>query len=158
MTQLITTPRPAVRPAPAPAPRRSTRNGDASEPPREREPRNRELEALAGSSVSARWLARLSGVETLAIERMCDAGELLSVRPAGASEPLIPLWQIGFDGKPLAAVGLVLAEAKRVGLDAVAVHELMSRRAGLTGGEQVGDLLRAGRYEHVLSIIRSATA
>ena len=156
MTQVITPPRPAVRPAPSPRP--ATSNGAAPEPKAVRETPNAELEALAGSSVSPRWLARLSGLDSLTVERMCDDGELLSIRPDGSREPLIPLWQVGDDAKPLATVPLVLAEARRAGLEPLALHRLMSRRAGLTGGGQLGDLLRAGRHDHVLSVIRSAAA
>ena len=153
MTQLITPPRPAVRPAPSPP--RATSNGAGAEPKPVRETLNADLEALAGSSVSPRWLARLSGLDSLTVQRMCDEGALLSIRPDGAREPLIPIWQVGDDGKPLATVPLVLAEAERAGLDPLALHKLMSRRAGLTGGDQLGDLLRAGRHDHVLSVIRS---
>ena len=153
MTQLISTPRPAVRPTPAA--RQAGSNG-AVPAPEVRETRTDDLEALAGSSVSARWFAQLAGMDSRTVERMCEEGKLLSVRPAGVREQLIPLWQLGEDGRPSPALPLVFREAQRVGLDSVALHKLMCRRAGLTGGEQLGDVLRAGRHEHVLSVIRAA--
>ena len=113
------------------------------------------LSALAGSALTPDWLARMVGADAAAIRRAVERGLLVALRPRGAREPLIPLWQLGGDGRPLLSLEGVLAEAERAGMSPLELHELMSRRTGLTGGERVADALRAGRADYVRSVIRA---
>ena len=116
------------------------------------------LNRLAGSALTPDWLARMVGADAAAVRRAVERGALVAFRPDGAREPLIPLWQLGDDGRPLLALDAVLDEAERAGMGALELHELMSRRTGLTGGERLAEALRGGRVDYVRGVIRAQTA
>jgi hypothetical protein len=106
-------------------------------------------------ALSASWLSTKWGVDTVRINAMRRAGELLAVRPAGSHEWRYPAWQFGDDGKMRADVRHVLAAARERGLDADALNALLQRRSGMTGGGRLLDDLLAGRVDHVLRAVNS---
>jgi hypothetical protein len=95
-------------------------------------------------ALSASWLSTKWGVDTVRINAMRRAGELLAVRPAGSQEWRYPSWQFDSDGRVKPDVARVLAAAR----------ELLQRRTGLTGTGRLLDELLAGRVDYVLSSIR----
>ena len=109
------------------------------------------IEALSASWLSTKW-----GVDTVKINAMRRAGELLAVRPAGSLEWRYPAWQFAPDGSVRPEVGLVLAEARARGVQPERVSELLERRSGMTGGDRLRDDLLAGRIDHVLAAITTA--
>ena len=107
-------------------------------------------------ALSASWLSTKLGVDTVKINAMRRAGELLAVRPAGSQEWLFPAWQFGPDGQVRPEVARVLAAARERGLRSEQVDALLERRSGMTGGDRLRDDLLAGRVDHVLAAILAA--
>jgi hypothetical protein len=107
-------------------------------------------------ALSASWLSTKWAVDTVKINAMRRAGELLAVRPAGSQEWRFPAWQFGEDGRVRPEVERVLAAARERGLRAEDLHALLERRSGITGGARLRDELVAGRVDHVLAAISAA--
>ncbi len=107
-------------------------------------------------ALSASWLSTKLGVDTVKINAMRRAGELVAVRPAGSQEWRFPAWQFGPDGQLRPEVARALEAARRQGLRPEQVGELLERRSGITGGERLRDDLVAGRVDHVLAAIAAA--
>jgi hypothetical protein len=106
--------------------------------------------------LSASWLSTKWGVDTVKINAMRRAGELLAVRPAGSLEWRFPAWQFGPDGQVRPEVARVLEEARKRGLRPERVSEVLERRSGMTGGGRLRDDLLDGHVEHVLATIEAA--
>jgi hypothetical protein len=107
-------------------------------------------------ALSASWLSTKWGIDTVQINAMRRAGELLAVRPAASQEWLFPAWQFGPDGRVRPEVERALAAARMRGLRSEQVAALLERRSGITGGERLRDDLVAGRVDHVLAAISAA--
>jgi hypothetical protein len=106
--------------------------------------------------LSASWLSTKWGVDTVKINAMRRAGELVGVRPAGSQEWLYPAWQFGPDGRVRPEVERALGAAQAHGLRPEQIGALLERRSGITGGERLRDDLIAGRVDHVLAAIAAA--
>ena len=106
--------------------------------------------------LSASWLSTKWGVDTVKINAMRRAGELLAVRPAGSQEWLFPAWQFGPDGQVRPEVARVLAAARERGLRSEQVYALLERRSGMTGGDRLRDDLLDGRVDHVIAALTTA--
>ena len=111
---------------------------------------------LSEHGLTAAWLSTKWGMDTLRIEAMRRAWELVAVRPPGAHEWRFPAWQFGSDGNVRPDVQRVLATARARGLSPDRLGVLLSRRSGLTTGGRLLDDLLAGRVEHVLTAIERA--
>jgi hypothetical protein len=107
-------------------------------------------------ALSASWLSTRWGVDTVRINAMRRAGELLAVRPPGSHEWRYPSWQFDSDGNVKPDVARVLAAARGQRIDSERLYELLQRRSGMTGRGRLLDELLAGRVEYVLSAVRSA--
>ena len=107
-------------------------------------------------ALSAAWLSTKWGIDTVKINAMRRAGELVAVRPAGSQEWLFPAWQFGPDGRVRPEVERALEAARRRGMRSEQVGALLERRSGITGGERLRDDLVAGRIDHVLAAISAA--
>ncbi len=107
-------------------------------------------------ALSASWLSTKWAVDTVKINAMRRAGELVAVRPAGSREWRFPAWQFGPDGNVRPEVARVLEAARRRGIRPDKVYELLERRSGMTGGGRLRDDLLEGRIEHVLATIAAA--
>jgi len=107
-------------------------------------------------ALSASWLSTNWAVDTVKINAMRRAGELLAVRPAGSHEWRFPAWQFGPDGQVRPEVARVLAAARERGVRPERLHELLERRSGMTGGGRLRDDLLEGRIEHVLAALATA--
>jgi hypothetical protein len=112
--------------------------------------------ARGEATLPAAWLAVRLGLEPRIIESRRRAGELLGVRSPDGSDYLYPLWQFDAEGQPSPAVARVVQEARRYGLDDEALYDLLRRRQGMRGGERLVDVLRAGREDRVLELVRAA--
>ena len=107
-------------------------------------------------ALSASWLSTKWAVDTVKINAMRRAGELIAVRPAGSPEWRFPAWQFGADGRVRPEVARALDAARRRGLRPEQLTELLERRSGMTGGDRLRDDLVAGRVDHVLAAIAAA--
>jgi hypothetical protein len=106
--------------------------------------------------LSGAWLSTWLGIDTARIDRMRRSGELIGIRPDGASAWLYPAWQFQ-DGKPRAAVTRILAAAADAGLDEHRLYAVLTMRAGL-GAEQrrLVDVLAAGGDDQVVTAVRES--
>jgi hypothetical protein len=109
-------------------------------------------------ALSASWLSTKWGIDTVQINAMRRAGELLAVRPAGSHEWRFPAWQFGSDGRVRPELERVLAAARERGVRPERLDELLERRSGMTGGGRLRDDLFEGRVEHVLAALTTAQA
>ena len=107
-------------------------------------------------ALSASWLSTKWAVDTVKINAMRRAGELVAVRPAGSQEWRFPAWQFGPDGRVRPEVARMLEAARERGLRPEKLSELLERRSGMTGGGRLRDDLLDGRIEHVLATIATA--
>jgi hypothetical protein len=107
-------------------------------------------------ALSASWLSTKWGIDTVKINAMRRAGELVAVRPAGSHEWRYPAWQFGPDGNVRPEVAQVLEAARRRGVRPERLYAILERRSGMTGGGRLRDDLLEGRIEHVLATIATA--
>lgn len=106
--------------------------------------------------LSASWLSTKLAVDTVRINAMRRAGELLAVREPGSTEWQFPAWQFDAGGHVKPDVARVLAAAREQGIRLEQLQVLLERRSGLTSGERLVDLLRAGRANAVVDAVRSS--
>jgi hypothetical protein len=107
------------------------------------------IDSSLDCALSAPWLSTRWGVDTVRINAMRRAGELLAVRPEGATDWLYPAWQFDAAGEIKPEVRRVLALARSRGLDGDGLNTFLQRRSGMTGGARLLDDLLAGRVDHV---------
>jgi hypothetical protein len=107
-------------------------------------------------ALSASWLSTRWGVDTVRINAMRRAGELIAVRPAGTQDWRYPSWQFATDGSVKPDVARVLAAARERGIDSERLSGILQRRSGMTGSARLVDELLAGRVDHVLAAVRAA--
>jgi hypothetical protein len=107
-------------------------------------------------ALSASWLSTKWAVDTVAINAMRRAGELVATRPAGSHEWRVPAWQFGPDGRVRPEVAHALEAARQRGLQPEQLHALLERRSGMTGGGRLRDELLTGHMEHVLAAISAS--
>ena len=106
------------------------------------------------SSLSESWLGARTGLDPGRLDVLRRRSELLGVRVGDRYE--YPAWQFGPDGQPLPALAAVLSASRSVGLSDERVAELLNAPAGLGSGRRLGDALRDGNVEHVVSVILAA--
>jgi hypothetical protein len=107
-------------------------------------------------ALTASWLSTKWGVDTVRIEAMRRAGDLVAVRPAGSHEWRFPAWQFGDDGNVRPDVEQLLAAARVRGIGPERLGALLNRRSGLTSSERLLDDLLAGRLDHVIATLDRA--
>ena len=105
-------------------------------------------------ALSASWLSTKWGVDTVLINAMRRAGELLAFRPAQSQEWRYPAWQFGPDGRLRPEVERVLDAARARGMPQERLLELLERRSGIIGGGRLRDDLLDGKVDHVLDAVR----
>jgi hypothetical protein len=105
------------------------------------------------SSLSAAWLGTRTGLDPGRLETLRRRGDLLGVRVGDGYE--FPSWQFGTDGQLLPALARVLSTARSVGVSDERLVQLLNARQGLAGGRCLGDALRDGNIEHVVSVVLS---
>jgi hypothetical protein len=109
-------------------------------------------------ALSASWLSTKLGVDTVRLNAMRRAGELLGVRRAGSNDWFFPAWQFDAEGRLTDDVRLVLDTARGLGLSGEELNRLLDRRSGMTGGDSLLDDLLEGRVDHVVATLRAASA
>ena len=110
---------------------------------------------LADGTLSARWLEAWLGLQPARLERLRAEGELLAI-PAAGADPVYPVWQFGPDGSVLRGTRHVIAAAAAADVEPARLHALMAARAGLAGGGHLAGLLREGRVDHVVAVVRAS--
>jgi hypothetical protein len=104
--------------------------------------------------LTASWLAVRLGIEPARIDAMRRAGELIAVREPESTVWLYPPWQ--FDGlQPLPSIPRVTRAAREAHVDEERLYATLTARRGLTGDDAVYELLREGRVDDVVALIRA---
>jgi hypothetical protein len=102
----------------------------------------------------ASWLAVRLGIEPLKLEAMRRDGELIAVREPGTTTWLYPPWQ--FDGRnPLPSIPRIVRAARETGLDQGRLFTILTARRGLGSEGRVYELLREGRADDVVELVRA---
>jgi hypothetical protein len=113
-------------------------------------------QANSDRALSASWLSTKLGVDTVRLNAMRRAGELIGVRRAESNDWFFPAWQFDAEGSITDDVRRVLDAARERRLSGEQLNQLLDRRSGMTGGASLLDDLLAGRVDHVLATLRSA--
>jgi hypothetical protein len=102
----------------------------------------------------ATWLAVRLAIEPAKIDAMRRAGELIAVREPESTVWLYPPWQ--FEGRePLASIPRVVRAAREAHVDEQRLYSILTARRGLTHGGAVYELLREGRVDEVVELVRA---
>ncbi len=102
----------------------------------------------------ATWLAERLAVDPARIDAMRRDGELVAVRELGSTVWLYPSWQ--FDGnEPLQGIERVVRVARETGLDEARLYTVLAAPLGLGGERRVYELLREGREDDVVELVRA---
>jgi hypothetical protein len=102
----------------------------------------------------ATWLAVRLAMEPGMIDAMRRDGELIAVREPGTTTWLYPPWQ--FDGLyPLPSIPRIVRAARETGLDEGRLFTILTARRGLGSEGRVYELLRQGRADDVVELVRA---
>ena len=101
------------------------------------------------------WVGTPLAIDPRRLQALRDERTLFAV-PTRPGDYVVPAWQLAQNGGALPLIPRLLDAARQAGLDDVELHEVLNRKAGLTGRERLVDVLLAGRTEHVLRAIRAA--
>jgi hypothetical protein len=102
----------------------------------------------------ATWLAARLAIEPARIDAMRRDGELIAVREPGSTTWLYPPWQ--FQGRdPLPSVPRIVRAARESGIDESRLFTILTAPRGLGHGERVYELLREGRADDVVRLVRA---
>jgi hypothetical protein len=115
-------------------------------------------ERLLVESLSGSWLSSRLGVGTQRLDAMRRAGELLGVRRPGGQDYLYPAWQFDPEGIVRPIVPRVIETARGNGISDERLYEVLTNRAGLSGGSRLVDALRDGRDDYVVGVVRGVRA
>jgi hypothetical protein len=103
---------------------------------------------------TATWLAVRLGIEPAKIDALRREGELIAVRDSGSTVWLYPSWQ--FDGlRPLPSIPRIVRAAREARVDEERLYAILTARRGLTHEGAVYDLLREGRTDEVVELVRA---
>src|SRR5204862_4197803 len=83
---------------------------------------------VVSDALSASWLSTKWGIDTVKINAMRRAGELVAVRPAQSQDWLYPAWQFGPDGQVREDLAPIPAPAREPGTRPRPLSELLDRR------------------------------
>jgi hypothetical protein len=114
-------------------------------------------QANSDRALSAPWLSTRLGVDTVRLNAMRRAGELIGVRRAGSHDWFFPAWQFDADGNLTDGVRRILETARERRLSGEQLNQLLDRRSGMTGGGSLLDDLLGGRVDHVVATLRAAS-
>lgn len=102
----------------------------------------------------ATWLAERLAIDPATIDAMRRDGELVAVRQPGSTDWFYPSWQLQ-DGRPLHAIPRVVRAARESRIDEGRLYTILTARRGLHGEGQVYELLREGRDDEVVELVRA---
>jgi hypothetical protein len=108
---------------------------------------------LYPDSMPATWLAQRLGIDPALIDAMRRDGELIAVREAGSTDWFYPSWQLA-NGQPLNGIPRITRAAREARVDEAGLYRILTARRGLHGEGQVYELLREGREDDVVDLVR----
>jgi len=106
------------------------------------------------SLLPATWLAERLAIDPGRIEAMRRDGELIATREPGSTDWLYPSWQLE-NGAPLTGIQRITRAAREANIDASHLYIILNARRGLNGAGYVYELLRAGRDDEVVELVRA---
>jgi hypothetical protein len=105
-------------------------------------------------SLSASWFAQRLGLDPALIDAMRRDGELIAVREPSGTDWFYPSWQLA-NGQPLHGIARVVRAAREAKLDEARLYRILTARRGLHGEGHVWELLREGREDEVVELVRA---
>ena len=109
---------------------------------------------MFSDSLPATWLAERLAIDPAMIDAMRRDGELIAVREPGSTDWFYPSWQL-HDGQPLHGIRRVVRAARESRIDEAQLYTILTARRGLHGEGQVYELLRDGREDEVVELVRA---
>jgi hypothetical protein len=109
---------------------------------------------MFSDSMPATWLAERLAIDPALIDAMRRDGELIAVRAPGSTDWFYPAWQLE-NGEPLHGVPRVVRAAREAKIDEARLYRILTARRGLHGAGQVYELLREGREDDVVELVRA---
>jgi len=109
---------------------------------------------ISNSLLPATWLAERLAVDPARIDAMRRDGELIAVREPGSTDWLYPSWQLR-NGEPLTSIRRITRAAREAGIDESRLYTTLNAKRGLNGAGQVYELLRQGRDDEVVELVRA---
>jgi hypothetical protein len=109
---------------------------------------------LAPDLMPATWLAARISIDPMLIDAMRRDGELIAVREPGSTVWLYPSWQ--FKGRePLHGIPRIVRAAREAGIDEARLYRILTAPRGLGGRKRVYELLREGREDDLVEMVRA---
>jgi hypothetical protein len=105
-------------------------------------------------SLPATWLSERIGIDPGLIDAMRRGGELIAVRKPGTTDWYYPSWQLDH-GQPLHSIARVTRAAREAGIDEARLYTILTARRGLHSNGKVYELLREGREDEVVELVRA---
>ena len=105
-------------------------------------------------ALPATWLAQRLGIDPALLDAMRRDGEVIAVREPGSTDWFYPSWQFD-NGRPHHAVPRVVRAARESKVDERRLYTILTARRGLHGEGQVHELLREGREDDVVELVRA---
>jgi hypothetical protein len=105
-------------------------------------------------SLPATWLAERLGIDPALIDAMRRDGELVAVREPGSTEWFYPSWQLN-GAEPLHGIPRIVRAAREAGIDEARLYTILTARRGLHSNGKVYELLREGRDDDVVELVRA---
>ena len=102
----------------------------------------------------ATWLAERLAIDPAMIDAMRRDGELIAVREPGSTDWFYPSWQLE-NGHPLHAIPRIVRAAREARIDEGRLYTILTARRGLHSESQVYELLREGREDDVVELVRA---
>lgn len=108
----------------------------------------------SNSLLPATWLAERLAIDPARIEAMRRDGELIATREPRSTDWLYPSWQLE-NGEPLTSLQRITRAAREAKIDESRLYTILTARRGLNGAGHVYELLRAGRDDEVVELVRA---
>jgi hypothetical protein len=108
-------------------------------------------------SLSTAELEKTFGVSRQRLEQLRRQKRLVGLRPPFERGFFYPVWEFDEEGRPRDLVPALIEAAEEARLDPLSLHQLMVSETATPRGPLML-ALKAGEHDHVLDVVRAASA